>query len=156
MRIVVKDGGRTVADAQGGTTQTEIVVPDARLWSPTSPHLYDLEITLFDEDGAVLDRVSSYAGIRSIGKRRDQDGHLRFTLNGEVIFQLGPLDQGWWPDGLHTPPSDEAMKFDLDKTKAMGFNMIRKQPLNTEVAIRPKLPRGNGKNNISGFQSKRW
>jgi beta-galactosidase len=65
-------------------------------------------------------------GIRSVGKTRDKEGHLRFTLNGEQIFHLGPLDQGWWPDGLLTPPSDEAMLFDIQFLKAAGFNMIRK------------------------------
>ncbi len=74
----------------------------------------------------MIDEVGSYAGIRSVGKTRDQDGNLRFTLNGEIVFHWGPLDQGWWPDGLLTPPSDEAMLSDIEFLKAAGFNMIRK------------------------------
>ena len=70
--------------------------------------------------------MSSYAGIRTVGKKADADGHLRLTLNGENIFHWGPLDQGWWPDGLLTPPSDEAMLFDIEYLKKAGFNMIRK------------------------------
>ncbi len=70
--------------------------------------------------------MKSYVGIREIGKIKDADGHLRFTLNGEPIFHWGPLDQGWWPDGLLTPPSDAAMRWDVDYLKAAGFNMIRK------------------------------
>ncbi len=123
--VVVKDGDQAVGEARGQGELT-IAIRDARLWSPTSPHLYNLEVTLLDADGAVVDQVRSYAGIRSVGKKRDRDGHLRFTLNGEEIFHWGPLDQGWWPDGLLTPPSDEAMAFDIQWLKKAGFNMIRK------------------------------
>ena len=84
-----------------------------KLWSPSSPHLYPLTVALLDGTGAVVDEVSSYIGIRTVGKTRDEQGNLRFTLNGETIFHLGPLDQGWWPDGLLTPPSDEAMLYDI-------------------------------------------
>ena len=70
--------------------------------------------------------MGSYAGIRKVGQAQDKDGHLRFTLNGKPIFHFGPLDQGWWPDGLLTPPSDEAMRYDIEYLKAAGFNMIRK------------------------------
>ena len=101
-----------------------------KLWSPAAPHLYDLEITLYrhDDRGAasVVDRVYSYVGMREVGKAKDADGHWRFTLNGQPIFHWGPLDQGWWPDGLLTPPSDEAMLFDIEWLKSAGFNMIRK------------------------------
>jgi hypothetical protein len=76
--------------------------------------------------GENLDLVASYAGIRTVGKIRDAEGHWRLTLNGEPIFHWGPLDQGWWPDGLLTPPSDEGMRFDIEFLKAAGFNMIRK------------------------------
>ena len=97
-----------------------------KLWSPDSPHLYVFTVTILDDDATVIDRVQSYAGIRSVGQMRDADGHLRFTLNGKRIFHLGPLDQGWWPDGLLTPPSDEAMLHDIEYLKSAGFNMIRK------------------------------
>jgi hypothetical protein len=70
--------------------------------------------------------VKSYAAMRKISTHRDDHGYLRIQLNNKSIFSFGPLDQGWWPDGLYTPPSDEAMRFDIDKTKAWGFNTIRK------------------------------
>lgn len=97
-----------------------------KLWSPSSPYLYDLTITLYDANGATIDSVKSYAGIRSVGKKQDEDGHWRFTLNGDFVFHFGPLDQGWWPDGLLTPPSDEAMLYDIEYLRDAGFNMIRK------------------------------
>lgn len=124
-KVVVREGDKVVAKSTGSDAIT-LTVPDAKLWSPASPTLYDLEVTLVDESGNELDRVHSYAGIRDVGKVKDKDGHWRFTLNGEVVFHWGPLDQGWWPDGLLTPPSDEAMLFDIKWTKAAGFNMIRK------------------------------
>lgn len=98
----------------------ELTVPSPRLWSPEYPNLYDLEVQF----GA--DVVRSYFGIRETGIEKDENGHLRFTLNGRPIFHWGPLDQGWWPDGLLTPPSEEAMLYELDYLKRSGFNMIRK------------------------------
>jgi len=124
--VVVKDGGKVVAEGTGSEQTIKLKVTNAKLWSPSSPHLYDIEATLLDAAGNELDRVQSYAGIRSVGKVKDTDGHWRFTLNGKPIFHWGPLDQGWWPDGLLTPPSDEAMLFDIEWLKQAGFNMIRK------------------------------
>jgi beta-galactosidase len=126
VKVVVKEEGKALVEASGDGPAFSLVVPDAKLWSPTSPHLYDLELSLLDPSGRVLDRVRSYAGIRNVGQVRDKDGHLRFTLNGKEIFHWGPLDQGWWPDGLLTPPSDQAMLFEIGFLKAAGFNMIRK------------------------------
>lgn len=126
VRVIAKDGEKKVAEATGELASTSIKIEQAKLWSPSSPHLYNLEISLLDSNGTVVDRVDSYAGIRTIGKSQDADGHLRFTLNGKEIFHWGPLDQGWWPDGLLTPPSDEAMLFDIEFLKSAGFNMIRK------------------------------
>ena len=126
VKVEVVDEGITVASATGPVSGVSVQVENARLWSPASPHLYELQIALLDGDGQVRDSVESYAGIRSVGKVRDKDGHMRFTLNGETIFHWGPLDQGWWPDGLLTPPSDVAMLFDIEYLKAAGFNMIRK------------------------------
>ena len=103
-----------------------VKVPNPKLWSPDSPTLYDLTVTLADADGNVLDRITSYAGIREFGKTKDEDGHWLFTLNGKPIFHWGPLDQGWWPDGLLTPPSEDAMLYELGFLKKAGFNMIRK------------------------------
>ena len=126
IRIVVKDRDNAVAGTDGSSREFSIGIPNAKLWSPQSPYLYGLEISLLDAAGKAVDQVKSYAGIRTVGKVRDADGHMRFTLNGEPIFHWGPLDQGWWPDGLLTPPSDEAMRYDIEFLKSAGFNMIRK------------------------------
>ncbi|OYP32168.1 glycoside hydrolase family 2 protein [Rhodopirellula sp. MGV] len=125
IKVVVKDGDKVVNEASGNGSLT-LQIANAKLWSPNSPHLYGLEVHLLDASGNVVDQVNSYAGIRSVGKTKDEDGNWRFTLNGDVIFHWGPLDQGWWPDGLLTPPSDEAMLFDIEWLKNAGFNMIRK------------------------------
>lgn len=125
VEVVVRDGPRIVARKRGDK-KLVIKVPNAKLWSPSTPHLYDVSVALLDEQEQTIDRVVSYAGIRDVGKVKDADGHWRFTLNGEIVFHWGPLDQGWWPDGLLTPPSDEAMRFDIQWLKDAGFNMIRK------------------------------
>ncbi|WP_367871229.1 glycoside hydrolase family 2 protein [Luteolibacter sp. Populi] len=113
------DGGKVVAESKSGPIVFK--VPEPKLWSPNSPHLYDIKVSIpgFDE-------VMSYTGMRKVGMERDKDGHLRFTLNDKPIFHWGPLDQGWWPDGLLTPPSDDAMVFEIKWLKDAGFNMIRK------------------------------
>ena len=98
---------------------------DVKLWSPDNPYLYSVEI-LLKRDNKTLDRVEGYAAMREVGILTDADGHKRISLNGESLFQLGPLDQGWWPDGLYTAPTDEALRFDVEKTKDLGYNMIRK------------------------------
>lgn len=130
LHVVVKDGAEPVANAECECTSpgagAVLALSGAKLWTPASPHLYTLELTLKDSAGATLDTAKSYAGIRTVGKERDKDGHLRFTLNGAPIFHWGPLDQGWWPDGLLTPPSDAAMASDIQFLKDAGFNMIRK------------------------------
>lgn len=102
-----------------------VAVPNARLWSPEDPYLYQLEINVL-RNGKILDQVKSYAGMRKISSRRDKNGIFRLELNNKPVFQFGPLDQGWWPDGLYTAPTDEALAFDIKKTKDFGFNMIRK------------------------------
>ena len=99
---------------------------DPRLWSPDNPFLYNLEVHLLDGDGTVVDRVTSYVGMRSVSVAEAEDGHMRLFLNGEPIFHVGPLDQGWWPDGLYTAPTDEALKYDIEVTKKLGYNMLRK------------------------------
>ena len=96
-----------------------------KLWSPDSPFLYDLEITLWS-DNKPQDKVNSYAAMRKYSIKRDNKGIVRLQLNNKDLFQFGPLDQGWWPDGLYTAPTDDALKFDIQKTKDLGFNMIRK------------------------------
>ena len=97
-----------------------IPLRDVRPWSPEDPHLYDVEVTLGE------DRVSSYAALRSFGIGRDDDGHARLLLNGDPIAHVGVLDQGYWPDGLLTPPSDAAMVHDIETMKSLGFNVLRK------------------------------
>lgn len=125
MRVVALFKGQKVATAEG-QGEVKLPVANAQLWSPAHPNLYDLQIDLLDARNKVVDSVKSYAGIREVGRKQDAQGNWRFTLNGEEIFHWGPLDQGWWPDGLLTPPSDEAMRSDIDFLKAAGFNMIRK------------------------------
>ena len=125
VRMTASFKGRKVATTTGQGV-LKLAIPDAKLWSPAHPNLYDLKIELLDAKGKVVDTVKSYTGIREVGEKRDADGHRRFTLNGEEIFHWGPLDQGWWPDGLLTPPSDAAMCSDIDFLKSAGFNMIRK------------------------------
>jgi len=127
LRVKVADGDTTVSESRGAQSSgLSLTIDDAKLWSPESPHLYDLQIELLAADGSVLDSVLSYTGIRTIGKKKDSEGHWRITLNGKFVFHFGPLDQGWWPDGLLTPPSDEAMRSDIEFLKESGFNMIRK------------------------------
>jgi beta-galactosidase len=125
LRVTASYRGTPVGSAEGnGLVSLKIAEP--RLWSPDQPNLYDLQVELLDGEGAVIDSAKSYAALRELGKARDKNGNWRFTLNGRPIFHWGPLDQGWWPDGLLTPPSDEAMLSDIEYLKAAGFNMIRK------------------------------
>jgi len=100
-------------------------IANPRLWSPDAPVLYDLRLTLRAADGSV-DVASGYFGMRKIESRADENGVLRFYLNNQKTYLSGTLDQGWWPDGLLTPPSDEAMMFDIQLLKSCGFNMMRK------------------------------
>ena len=121
--VVLMECGNVINKGRG--TEVSLHVPQMKLWSPDSPYLYDIEVNIV-RDGAVVDRVNGYAAMREISYRKDASGHKRMYLNGEPLFQYGPLDQGWWPDGLYTAPSDEALAFDIQKTKDFGFNMIRK------------------------------
>ena len=122
IQITVRDGNRVVGTADAALS---VQIPNAKLWSPKEPHLYDITMELFEGE-TLIDRVESYAAMREVGVLRGPAGQIRMTLNGKVIFHYGPLDQGWWPDGLLTPPSDAAMRFDVDYLKKSGFNMIRK------------------------------
>ena len=110
--------GRTVPFTSGEPAR--IPMPDFRAWSPEDPYLYDLSVTLGE------DRVESYFGMRKMEVRADRGGVKRLFLNGEPYFQSGLLDQGYWPDGLYTAPSDEALIYDIQTAKAMGFNLLRK------------------------------
>lgn len=114
----------TVIDSRDGLN-VALVDENIRKWNPENPYLYGLSISIV-RNGKVVDSVDGYAAARRISAKRDRDGYLRMALNGECLFQYGPLDQGWWPDGLYTAPTDEALRFDIVKTKEWGYNMIRK------------------------------
>jgi beta-galactosidase len=126
LKVTVLEDGKELMSKTGACTQVTLNLKHPKLWSPDSPNLYDLKIDLLDKTGKVIDSVESYTGFRTVGKACDADGNWRFTLNGNEIFHLGPLDQGWWPDSFLNPPSDEAMVSDMEYLKKAGFNMIRK------------------------------
>jgi len=126
VEVQVYDGKNEIADAKASSTEKlEISITDAKLWSPESPFLYTVKINLIS-NGKVIDHVNSYFAMRKISTKRDKNGIVRLELNNKPYFQFGPLDQGWWPDGLYTAPTDDALKYDIQKTKDFGFNMIRK------------------------------
>ncbi|MBQ8838163.1 MAG: beta-galactosidase [Bacteroidales bacterium] len=102
-------------------------VPDMKTWSPDSPYLYGVKVWI-EREGQVIDSIDGYTAMRKVSVVNDctMNHYRRIALNDEALFNFGPLDQGWWPDGLYTAPTDEALKFDILKTKEMGFNMIRK------------------------------
>lgn len=116
-----------LAEAVVSEGQAVLQVPEMKTWSPDSPYLYGLRISI-SRNGKIIDSVDGYTAMRSIEAKHDSshNKYKRMALNGENLFQFGPLDQGWWPDGLYTAPTDEALKFDVVKLKEMGFNMIRK------------------------------
>lgn len=127
IEVKVMEGSRVVATGQSINNQpVEVSMPtNPRLWSPNDPFLYDLEVTVFN-GSKQLDKVKSYTAMRKYSTKRDDKGIVRLQLNNKDLFQFGPLDQGWWPDGLYTAPTDEALRYDVVKTKDFGFNMIRK------------------------------
>ena len=104
----------------------EVAMPvDSKLWSPDNPFLYNMEVTVY-KGNKTVDDVVSYFAMRKFSTAKDENGIVRLMLNNEPIFMFGPLDQGWWCDGLYTAPCDEALAYDVQKTKDFGFNMIRK------------------------------
>jgi hypothetical protein len=119
------NGGTVVGSATGAFTDFPVPVPNARRWSPEDPFLYNLRVTLRNASGAQVDQTMHYFGMREIGTGL-VNGVLRPRLNGQFVFQVGTLDQGYWPDGLYTAPTDAALAFDLQKHKDLGFNMVRK------------------------------
>lgn len=124
--VTAWDGAAKIAE-QTVAPNSEVALPIAnpKLWSPETPYLYDLKYSIVRK-GKIVDEVKSYFAMRKISMQPDKAGIQRMMLNNQFVFQYGPLDQGWWPDGLYTAPTDEALKFDIEKTKEMGFNMIRK------------------------------
>lgn len=127
-KVVVRflDGPQLLEEHRLAPGQSVTLMPaDPQLWSPERPFLYGLEFCI-ERDGKMIDKVQGYAALREIKEMTDEAGHKRIGLNGKPYFQFGPLDQGWWPDGLYTAPTDEALRYDIEQTKAFGFNMIRK------------------------------
>ncbi len=118
--------GKAVAEATGAVGQTlSLPIANAKLWSPDHPFLYDLSVRLL-QSGKVIDQVTSYAGMRKISLGQDEAGVTRLLLNNQPLFQFGVLDQGFWPDGLYTAPTDDALRYDLEAAKKLGFNTVRK------------------------------
>ncbi len=126
VKVEVLDGEKVVATEEASAFDPlKITIPDAKLWSPDSPFLYDLHVTLKDDD-TTLDSVGSYFGMRKIEMKPDENSIPQIYLNNQPIFQYGLLDQGFWPDGIYTAPTDEALHSDIETTKKLGFNLIRK------------------------------
>ncbi len=135
VKAEVQDGARIVASGAIGeknraaagpfSARLELGVKDAKLWTPDTPFLYGLVLTV-THNGTATDQVESYFGMRKSSLVKDANGTLRLGLNNKPLFQFGPLDQGFWPDGLYTAPTDEALRYDIEMTKRLGFNMARK------------------------------
>ncbi|WP_304517414.1 glycoside hydrolase family 2 protein [Cecembia rubra] len=126
MTVSATDKGKLVGKAEANLGQSiKLKINEPKSWSPDNPHLYDIQVRLM-KGNRIVDEVRSYGALRKIAISYDENGMQRMALNGETLFQYGPLDQGWWPDGLYTAPTDEALLFDIEKTKELGFNMIRK------------------------------
>lgn len=126
IEVIVIDNGKVVGSGKAAAGQEVLVsVPGAKLWSPESPFLYDMEVSI-TRNGVASDKIKSYFGMRKISTKRDANGIVRLQLNNKDYFHFGPLDQGWWPDGLYSAPTDEALLYDIKKTKDFGYNMIRK------------------------------
>ena len=124
VELLVK--GQVIASAKGVQgKELRLAVKQPTLWEPSNPYLYDMKVRL-TKNGRSVDEGKSYTAFRKISTVRDAQGLMRMCLNDKPLFQYGPLDQGWWPDGLYTAPTDEALLYDIKKTKEWGFNMIRK------------------------------
>ena len=117
-KIEVLDAGKVIASGRG--VKVTLQIPNPKLWSPDSPFLYDVNVT------SGTDSVRSYFGMRKISVGKDEKGFPRLLLNNKFVFQVGFLDQGFWPDGIYTAPTDEALRFDIEITKKLGMNMARK------------------------------
>lgn len=119
------DGDKEIGTATGPDVIFEVA--HAKYWTPDSPFLYTIRVEI-KRGKKVIDRVEGYTAMRKISVKMDKspNRYRRLALNNEILFQFGPLDQGWWPDGLYTAPTDEALRYDIEQTKKFGFNMIRK------------------------------
>lgn len=126
VKYEVLEGGNVIGQYEGSLKEAAVItLKNEKLWSPDNPFLYDLKVSV-TRNGKPVDEIKSYFAMRKISMAPDASGIQRMLLNNKFLFQYGPLDQGWWPDGLYTPPTYEAMIYDIDQLKKMGFNMIRK------------------------------
>ncbi|MDH6306969.1 beta-galactosidase/beta-glucuronidase [Parabacteroides sp. PF5-5] len=126
VEVKLLDKGQVVASAKGlQRKELRLSVKNPTLWDTKNPYLYDMKVSV-SSAGKVVDEIKSYTAFRKISAKRDANGLMRMQLNNKDLFHYGPLDQGWWPDGLYTAPTDEALLYDIKKTKDWGFNMIRK------------------------------
>jgi beta-galactosidase/beta-glucuronidase len=126
VEVKLTDKGQLLATAKGlAGNELRLTVKNPTLWDTQNPYLYDMNVSL-TSSGKITDEVKSYTAFRKISAKRDANGIMRMQLNDKDLFHYGPLDQGWWPDGLYTAPTDEALLYDIRKTKEWGFNMIRK------------------------------
>jgi hypothetical protein len=127
VKAVVMDGQRKIAELSGIPNQPfGIRIPDPKLWWPDAPFLYNLKISIVSSQGNIIDTVESYFGMRKVSLGKDRQGITRILLNNQFVFQNGVLDQGFWPDGLYTAPTDEALRYDIESIKKLGFNLSRK------------------------------
>ncbi|MCX7421924.1 MAG: hypothetical protein NT013_20585 [Planctomycetia bacterium] len=134
IRVEAFEANERIASSQmaAGSTEVRLPIKNPKLWSPETPYLYRLELRLIYEandgfaDNSSYDDVQCYFAMRKISLGKDEHGIQRLMLNNKPLFQYGPLDQGFWPDGLYTAPTDEALKYDIEMTNKLGFNMIRK------------------------------
>lgn len=126
LQVVVRDNDNIISQTSGRLGETlQLAVPTTQLWSPDNPYLYDLQVTL-QENEQNADVVNSYFGMRKVSLGKDDNGITRIMLNNEFVFQAGLLDQGYWPDGLYTAPTDAALRYDIEIAKELGFNLLRK------------------------------
>jgi len=126
VEIKALEGTKLVSKTSGlASSLIKLPVENAHLWSTTDPFLYDLKISI-SKNGKNLDEVSSYFGMRKISVKKDSKGFDRICLNDKPVFNLGVLDQGFWPEGAYTAPTDSALWYDIDLMKQMGFTCIRK------------------------------
>jgi len=126
LEVKIYDNGKLLAASTSkNPDKITVNIPDAKLWWPDNPFLYDYTATL-KKGSKKTDEIKGYFGMRKSSLETDENGITRLMVNNRFIFQTGPLDQGFWPDGIHTPPTDEALKFDINFVKSIGFNTIRK------------------------------
>jgi beta-galactosidase/beta-glucuronidase len=123
--IILERNNQIITNQETIERDILIEIPNPKLWSPESPYLYSIIVEIKRND-TIIDKIESYFGMRKISLSKEKGGIRRLELNNKPLFQYGTLDQGYWPDGLYTAPNDEALRYDIEITKELGFNMIRK------------------------------